>query len=138
MANTSKKLPNKLIIDTGVKRIDIIRNGENVGVFTFNPTDYVEAQKHANIITELEQQQKEYAAKAAELDKNGTDKEKIDFFVDFLGGFLEKIDDVYGDGTSDMLFGGALDIDAILSFFKQLQPFYAEASEQRKAKALKK
>lgn len=136
MANKNK--PEQIIIDTGEKKIDIVRNGKKVGIFVFHPADYAEAQRHANIIVELEQQQAEYGEKAAKLEETGSDSEKIDFFVEFLQGILHKIDVVYGDGTSAMLFGGVLDIDAILSFFQQLQPYYQEASEARKNRVLKK
>lgn len=135
MANTRG---NKIVIDTGVKSLDIIRDGENVGVFRFNPSDYDEAMRHAGIVSELEEKQSEYITKAKALDESGTAKDKVDFLAGFTRDMRDKIDSVYGDGTSDMLFGDALVIEAVLSFFNQLKPFYAEASTARKQSALKK
>lgn len=128
----------ELRIDTGNISLDIIRDGTIVGVFQFNPTDIVQAKKHAEIVEELERNQTEILAKAKELDEHGTKLDSTKFMEDFVVDIRGKIDAVYGAGNSDMLFGDCLNVDNIISFFEQLQPYYAEASKKRKAKYQKK
>lgn len=127
---------NCIEIETSVITIPVKRNGVEVGVFMFNPHDFAEAERHANIVDELEKQQKEYEEMAKKLDKDGTPKEVINFFACFIRDILKKIDNVYGEGTSNILFGSALDMTAVLSFFRQIKPYYEAASEERKQKAM--
>jgi hypothetical protein len=55
---------NELHISTGSVRLDIIRDGENVGVFKFNPKDISEAQRYSEVVTEMEKKRVTYLEKA--------------------------------------------------------------------------
>lgn len=124
----------KLQIDTGLIELEIERDGKKVGVLIFNPASLDESRKHAEIVEKLENGQAELMKKAKELDVNGTDVERIDFMKDFVTDMRNKIDAVYGDGTSDMCFGNCYSAEVITDFFVQLKPYYEKASKDRKAK----
>lgn len=124
----------KLQINTGVIELDIERDGKKVGKFSFNPTNLSESRKHAEIVDKLEKEQTAQLAKAKELDENGTSFERIDFMKEFVTDMRNKIDEVYGEGTSEMCFGDCYSAEVITDFFVQLKPYYKKASAERKAK----
>lgn len=124
----------KLQINTGLIELDIERDGKRIGVFSFNPTNLDESKKHAEIVEKLEKEQPAQLAKAKELDENGTGLERIDFMKEFVTDMRGKIDDVYGEGTSEMCFGDCYNAEVITDFFVQLKPYYEKASSERKAK----
>ena len=108
-------------ISSGAKSVNIVRDGERVGVFTFNPKDVKEAQRHSEIVAEMEVKREKYIKKAMDLDK-ANDAQHND------------IDRIYGDGTSKMVFGDTLELDMISDFLRSLTPYYKKASEERTAK----
>lgn len=124
----------EILINTGRIELDIKRDGKKVGVFTFNPSDINETKKHAKIVEDLEESQKEQLDRIKEIDDHGSTLDSVTFMEEFTKDICNKIDVIYGDGTSDMLFGDCLNVDTIISFFNQLQPYYASASEMRKSK----
>lgn len=124
----------ELLINTGKIELDINRDGEKVGVFSFNPTSLDESKKHAEIVEKLENGQEELTKKAKELDKSGTELERIDFMKEFVTDMRDKIDEVYGEGTSELCFGNCYSAEVITDFFVQLKPYYEEASKKRKEK----
>lgn len=128
----------ELHISTGAVRLDIIRDGENVGVFRFNPKDIAEAQRYSEVVTEMEAKRVEYLQKAREIDAENDVKKKIDFLVGFVQDMRADIDKIYGEGTSDLAFGDTLDIDMFFDFIEGLAPYYKKASSERTAKYKKK
>lgn len=125
-------------ISSGAKSVNIVRDGKNVGVFTFNPKDVKEAQRHSEIVAEMEVKREKYIEKATELDKGNDTQAKIDFLAEFIADIHNDIDKVYGSGTSKMVFGDTLELDMISDFLRSLAPHYTKASEERTAKYKKK
>ena len=125
-------------ISSGAKSVNIVRNGEKVGVFTFNPKDVKEAQRHSEIVAEMEVKREKYIEKATELDKGNDVQAKIDFLAEFIADIHNDIDKVYGSGTSKMVFGDTLELDMISDFLRSLALHYTKASEERTAKYKKK
>lgn len=121
-------------ISSGAKSVNIVRDGVNVGVFTFNPKDVKEAQRHSEIVAEMEIKREKYIEKATELDKGNDAQAKIDFLAEFIADIYNDIDRIYGDGTSKMVFGDTLELDMISDFLRSLTPYYKTASEERTAK----
>ena len=127
-----------ILISSGAKSVNIVRDGEKVGVFTFNPKDVKEAQRHSEIVAEMEVKREKYIEKATELDKGNDVQAKIDFLAEFIADIHNDIDKVYGSGTSKMVFGDTLELDMISDFLRSLAHHYTKASEERTAKYKKK
>ena len=125
---------NELHISTGAVRLDIIRDDENVGVFKFNPKNLAEAQRYAEVVSEMEKKKVEYLEKAKTLDAENDTKGKIDFLIEYVKEMRNDIDKIYGEGTSDLVFGDTLDIDMFFDFIEGLAPYYKKASSERTAK----
>ena len=124
----------ELHINSGLVRLDIIRDGENVGVFKFNPKDVGEAQRFGNVVAEMEAKREEYTKKASEADTSDNAKARVDFMVEFIKFLRNSIDGIYGDGTSELVFGKTLDVDMFFEFMQGIAPYYKNASTERTAK----
>lgn len=124
----------ELYISTGAVKLDIIRDGENVGVFKFNPKDIGEAERFSEFSSSLNAKRVEYQEKAKALDENGTDVERVKFLADFIRELRNNLDNLYGTGTSQLVFGDALDIDMFFDFMEGIAPYYKKASSERTAK----
>lgn len=124
----------ELQVKTGKIKLDVIRDGEKVGIFTFNPSNLEESKKYAEIVEKLEESRSGQYAKAKEVDENGTELERINFMKSMICDMRIIIDDVYGKGSSEMLFGDCYSVETITNFFVQLKSYYEKASKERKAK----
>lgn len=124
----------QLQISTGAVKLDIIRDGENVGVFKFNPRDIGEAQRYGKVVAEMESKKVDYLKTAVELDESDDVGSKIDFLAEYVGDLRKDIDKIYGEGTSQLVFGNALNIDMFFDFLSSLAPYYKQASSERTAK----
>lgn len=124
----------ELHISSGAVRLNIIRDGENVGVFTFNPKNLLEAQRYSDVVVEMQKKKVEYLERARVLDAENDIKGKIDFLIEYVKEMRNDIDKIYGEGTSDLVFGDTLDIDMFFDFIEGLAPYYKKASSERTAK----
>lgn len=130
-----------LHINTGEIRLCV--NDDPDRVIAFNPTDISFAERFYNLLGEFEEKEKEYRQKAEELQAN-TELDKMGLPKNFRGsiallrdtsGFLrDKIDDVFGDGTSQSVFGTANTLDMFEQFFTGITPFVQSAREQKISK----
>lgn len=119
-----------LHIDIGIKHIAI--NDDLNRVITFNPSDVVFAEKFYNLIGEFETKQVEYSKRFEEIDlDNSVDGNGIPVnsgnklallreACEFIRG---KIDWLFGDGTSQTVFGDAMTLDMFAQFFDGIKPF---------------
>lgn len=128
-------------IETGLS-IPVERNGEHVGNLHFNPDDVCFAEHVYGLIGELEQAEKAYEAKAKELeadkavDEYGIPKNiraRLQFLREVCEDLYAKIDTVFGAGTSEMVFGGALSLSAIEQFFTGLAPHFEQVRADKMA-----
>lgn len=128
-----------LEIRTGVS-IPVSRDGQEVGVIRFNPNDVAFAERVYGLIAELDQAEHEYNAKGAELEADKTKDEyglyknqraRLALLREVCETMHRRIDGVFGDGTSDICFGGALDLDAIWQFFDGIAPEMDDAHQDR-------
>lgn len=125
-------------IDSGVKRLAI--NDDPDRVITFNPSDVAFVERFYALIGDFETKQADYERRAADLDAV-TEKDKNDLPVNlgariaFMREVCEtmhgQIDGLFGEGTAQTVFEGALDIEMIASFFEGLTP-YIQSSRQEK------
>lgn len=128
-----------LNITTGVS-IPVNRDGKEVGVIHFNPNDVAFSERVYDLIGELDAADKEYTQKAADLEKDTeldayglprNQRERLSLLRGVCETMHAKIDEVFGEGTSEMVFGGALDLDAIWQFFDGIAPEMGEAQQER-------
>ena len=117
-----------LNITTGVS-IPVTRDDKEVGVLHFNPNDVAFSEKVYDLIGELDAADREYHQKATALEADTTldgyglpknQRERLALLRNICETMHTKIDEVFGAGTSEMVFGGALDLDAIWQFFEYL------------------
>lgn len=130
-----------LRIDAGVIRITV--NDDPNRVISFNPEDVLFAEKFYNLLQEFQEKQKEYEIrlneiKAAEvLDETGIPKNLSDTLtvVEEICDFMRnKIDEVFGAGTSNVAFGEAKSLTMIEQFFQGIVPFIQAGRAQKLSK----
>lgn len=120
-------------ISTGVKRIHIVRDDEVEADISFNPSDALFAEKFYAVYKEFMEKQAEYELKSKELDahKDETDENGIPINIDQGIAFINevctfmrgKIDQLFGAGTSEKVFGSTNNIESINQFFNGIVPF---------------
>jgi hypothetical protein len=123
-----------LKIDTGTKRIMI--NDDPNNVLEFNPADVAFAEAFYQLMKNFEEKQVEYSARAEALDKNkAVDSTGVP--INFQEGmellreiniFMRgEIDILFGAGTSQKLFGNAVNLQMFTQLFEGITPFIASA-----------
>ena len=125
-----------LKIRTGQVNLQILDDlGNEKGVFSFNPEDVASARRFVEIQKELIEKQNEFQTRT---DECTDDKSKLDLMNEVVDYFENMIDECWGKGTSELLFGKAKSLTMFSDFFEGIAPYYSKASEQRKAKYLNK
>ena len=122
-------------IQTGRIGINIKRDGEDVGIFYFNPSDIASARKIMDLKRDFEIKEKEFQQESKNAD---TTEKQIALLEEIVNYFRDKIDEVYGPGTSNLLFGEARVLEMFSGFFDGINKHYMKASQERLAKAKNK
>lgn len=143
-----------LQINTGEKHIPVIHNGVSTGEIVFNPSDVIFAEKFYKLIGEFETKFSEYTASAktllaiTEKDKNGfpiNNDKQIELAKEVCIYLMEKVDGLFGMGTSQIVFGNAMDLgeqddagkiirnDMFSQFFMGVQPYIQRARSAKVA-----
>jgi hypothetical protein len=130
-------------ITTNEKRIPITRDGRNVGEIVFNPSDVDFAERFYRIVADFEVKLKEYETGYSEISTE-TDEHGVPVHADDHLNLLretctyikEKIDYVFGSGTSEIVFGSALVLDMFPQFFDGIKPFIQSARSEKIVKYL--
>lgn len=121
-----------LKISTGRVRLQIVDEaGNQRGIFSFNPTDVESAKRILEIQKDYEVKVKEFSAK---IDTADTIDEKIALMNEIVTYFKSIIDDCFGEGSSQILFGDEKSLDMFYDFFEGITPYYEKASKERMAK----
>jgi hypothetical protein len=117
-------------IDTGVKRVAI--NDDPNRIIEFNPKDVVFAERFYGLIGEFKSAEKDFVSRAEaldavkEIDELGLPVnagERIKLLREVCEWAREKIDQVFGEGTSQKAFGDAIGLDLFSQFFEGITPF---------------
>lgn len=121
-----------LKISTGRVRLQIVDEaGNQRGIFSFNPSDIESAKRVIEI-------QKDFEMKNAEFQKRinaaETIEEKITILDELVTYFEKVIDDCFGEGSSQVLFGDDKSVDMFYDFFDGITPYYEKASKERMAR----
>ena len=130
-----------LQIDTGVIRLAI--NSDESRIIAFNPNDALFAEKFYRMLGTLQERFAEYGEKAnaveskQEVDGNGiplNTGERIALMKEVCTFAREQIDELFGAGTSQIVFEDALNIETIIQFFDGIKPFVQRARADKVAK----
>lgn len=125
-------------IDSGIKRITI--NDDPNRVIEFNPEDVVFVERFYNLLSEFKSSEKDFLERAKQLDAE-TEKdefgapvnaaERIQLMKDLCNWCKEKIDHLFGEGTSKTVFGDVNNIDMFIQFFEGITPFLESARNKK-------
>ncbi len=125
-------------INTGEIRLTI--NDDESRVITFNPNDLQFVDNLYNLLAELENKEKEYKRKESEIDKNtevnsygipANLKDKLELLKETCSYMRDKIDTVFGEGTSQKVFGNANTLDMFEQFFNGVIPYIQNVRDQK-------
>lgn len=125
-----------------LKRVKIERDGVQAGVLEFDPGDVVFAKRFYATYKGLEGKEQEYRARQAELsgndekDANGIPvnaDERIASLEDVCKVARDMVDELFGAGTAQMVFGDAMNMEMFLQFFDGITPLI-QSERSKKAK----
>jgi hypothetical protein len=124
-------------IDTGVKKIYVNGGPEYI---EFNPSDVTFAEKFYQLVKDFNAKQIEYEERHNKINENvGVDangvpvnlSDGLALIRDFCEFTRGKIDELFGEGTSQKVFGNALTLNMFQQFFQGITPFIKVAREAK-------
>lgn len=125
-----------LQVRTGQISLQILDdNGDPRGVFKFVPTDIESAKQMMKLQEELHDKIDDFDKRVEEAQSADAKVEILSEVVDY---FETQIDNIFGAGSSKILFGDAKTLSMFQDFFEGITPYYQKASKQRVAKYKKK
>ncbi|MDD2921474.1 MAG: hypothetical protein PHQ36_04240 [Anaerolineales bacterium] len=119
-----------LRIDTGEIRLAV--NDDPERVIAFNPKDVVFVERFYALFGEFEKKMNEYETRAhildrqQDVDEHGMHKNaaaRLALMRESCEYARKKIDNLFGDGTSQKAFGNAMTFDVFHQFFDGITPF---------------
>src|SRR5574341_93074 len=126
-------------IDTGEKRITV--NGDLNRVISFNPYDVTFAERFYNLIGEFERKLKDFEqrSKLMEVGDNTLDEhgipantgEKLALMHEAVTFLRDEIDKLFGENTSQIVFGNAMELEMFAQFFTGITPYVKRARKSK-------
>lgn len=126
-------------IDTGTIRLQVECDGREE-TLSFNPDDVAFVEKFLSLMNELENKQEEYVRRAAELEAvtetNGFGipinlKERLGLLLEMCIFMRGQVDEVFGVGTSQRIFGSANTLEMFEQLFNGIAPFVQKRREEK-------
>lgn len=135
-------MADSITIQTGARRV-LVNNDPN-RVIEFNPSDVGFARRFYELLRDFEAKQKEYEKRAKKLDTGEVDgygipaniSEGIAMLEEACAFLRERIDHLFGAGTSQAAFGDANTLDMFEQFFAGIAPFIEQARSDKMARYL--
>lgn len=132
---------NTLKLNTGSVRLCITddRNGPE-RYLEFNPNDIIFAEKVYALERKFLEKQSEMEARANDLDAVEekdefglpvNTEERLAFIRDLSEWLRDQIDDLFGEGTSQMVFGDLHNLDVYEQFFEGIRPYFKKARAEK-------
>lgn len=127
-----------LHIDTGEIRLAI--NDDSNRVIVFNPSDVLFAERFYEMAGTFEKTLTQYQGqmdaleKVKEVDENGVPvnaEARTKLVKEICTYFREQIDELFGAGTSQTVFGNSLNMYAFTQFFEGITPFIKQARTRK-------
>ena len=124
-----------LQVRTGQISLQILDdNGDPRGVFKFIPTDIESAKQVLELQKDIDVKSKEFHELAKQAD---TADKQINLLSDIVDYFEGRIDSIFGQGSSKILFGDAKTLSMFEDFIVGIIPYYEKASKERISKYTK-
>lgn len=130
---------------TGAITIPIERDGMKVGNISFNPSDVAFVEKLYTLLGKLEDKQKEYAEREDKIDAETSEDgskisanigEKIALYKESCEYIRTEIDELFGEYTSDTVFGNTNNFDVFEQFLSGVLPYIQEERDKKVSKYL--
>lgn len=134
-------MPQSIQIKTST--VQLLVNDDPSRVIEFNPEDIAFIDAFYGLIQEFDAKMNEFKQRELVIRKNKavdkfgiplSTKEEIKLTKDLCAYLREKIDALFGDGTSDAAFGRSNTPDMFVQFFDGITPFIKTAREKKVAK----
>jgi len=132
-------------IDVGIKRV-IINNDSN-RIIEFNPSDIEFAERFYQLIEDFDTKMNDFEEQAKKFvnikglhkeDIPDDMKERFAFMREVCIFIKDRIDNLFGEGTSQIAFGNATNFDMFVQFFNGLTPIFNDARTKKIAKYIDK
>ena len=126
----------QLNITTKNINLEVVRDGEHVGVISFDPHDLIFVERFYELISVFEKEIEKYSRqylllqKDNSLDKAGVPKnmkKRIDVTKKACEYVRGAIDKVFGDGAAQIAFGDNMNIETYYQFFQGVTPHVQQA-----------
>lgn len=136
-------MSNSIRVNTGKVTLEVNDSGDTI---SFN-VDVVFMERFQKLYDHVVTAEKDYEAREAVLDKDNTTDEngipsnlaaKIALLKEFCIDCRAQIDTLFGDGTSDKVFGDSLLAEMFAEFLEAVTPFVAKVRAQAADKHLKR
>lgn len=125
-----------LNIETSKKRLCL--NGDESKVIEFNPEDLDTRKKFFDASKEIFQKQREYDIAVKEIESEQDDMKKTEKAFELeqnLYNLMKNIiDDIFGNGTSDMITDGKSNIFSLVNFIIAITPYFRAVTDKQKNK----
>ena len=116
-------------ISTGMVSVDIIDDfGEVRGVFKFNPEDLGVMKRMLELKNKIQSESSENEKKESECK---TGEERMLFLEKICTDYKNQIDNIWGTGTSNILFGDAVCLTMFSDFLAGVGKCYEDESQKR-------
>lgn len=121
-------------------KIRLCINEDETRVISFSPEDITFVERLYSVFGKLEDKQKELEEKEKELSKNKevdnfgfplNIKEKISLTKETCSYMRQEIDSVFGEGTSQKVFGDTNTLDMFKQFFEGITPYIQKVREDK-------
>ena len=130
-------------ISTGKVKVSFLVDEDTTPrVVSFDPTDLLFAEKFYRLGKRIGEMEAEFNRKAEELDKdksvdaNGLPanvEQQIALMKDFVQRMRDEIDVLFGEGTSQAVFGNAYKFEVIGQFLDGITPYFSKTREEKVA-----
>ena len=119
-----------LHIDTGAVTLSV-NNDEN-RTFTFYPTDVHFAEAFFNLVRDFMQHREDVSRQEEEIKESGgtaaeRSAKEVELLRETYAFMRERIDNCFGAGTSEIVFGNHDSLGAYASFFRGVEPYVRKA-----------
>jgi hypothetical protein len=130
-------------LNINTEGIKLTINEDPSRVISFNPNDLGFAERFYDLISEFETKSDEYQEKAkqlendTELDQYGIVKNlkpRLALMQEICMFLRNKVDEIFGTGTSNTVFGGINTLDMFAEFFNGITPYIQKARMDKLAK----
>lgn len=119
-----------LHIDTGAVTLSV-NNDENRTI-TFYPTDVHFAEAFFDLVRDFMQHREDVSRQEEEIKESGgtaaeRSAKEVELLRETYAFMRERIDNCFGDGTSEIVFGNHDSLGAYASFFRGVEPYVRKA-----------